>query len=325
MYRIALSRLVLPGLLLTGLLQAAVAEQAPHSELDIEYAELQPLAARSLLLDITELPYGGFVAVGERGHVVHSKDGKRWTQAEVVPTRSTLTTITHHDGRLWAAGHDTVILTSGDGGVTWTRQYFDPDRQQAIMDIQFLDDEHGMAIGAYGLALVTTDGGATWTDHVINLDEWHNNALLVTEDAGLLVAGEAGFTYRSTDEGETWETIEMPYPGSMFGIVRSGPGCVMVFGLRGHAQMTCDGGDSWEEMETGTQSTIAGAVYVNGKTVMVGNSGLLLTYDGDGNFTALNHPSGVDFAAVVHAGGGRFLLAGEDGIHRYPAERQEDQ
>ena len=101
------------GFLLSATLGA---EQA----LDVEYAEQMPLATHSVLLDITRSD-NFFVAVGERGHVVLSADGENWTQAEHVPTRSTLTTVFSLGNRLWAGGHDTVILTSGDGGRTWTK------------------------------------------------------------------------------------------------------------------------------------------------------------------------------------------------------------
>ncbi len=293
--------------------------------LDIEYAEHMPLATRSLLLDITNLPDGGFVAVGERGHVILSSDGDNWQQAEVVPTRSTLTTIAERDGRLWAAGHDSVILTSGDGGVTWTRQYFDPNRQQPIMDLHFFDARRGMAIGAYGLGLFSSDGGESWQERVINAQEWHNNAILVASESDILIAGEAGFSYRSRDNGERWETIEMPYPGSMFGIVDGVDGCVTVFGLRGHVQESCDFGDGWTELETGTESSIAGAVHVQGRTVMVGNSGLVLSREGNGPFKVEYHSSGTDFAAVVSDRRGRFLLVGENGVHHYPEQAEAGQ
>jgi len=295
---------------------------AQSPTLDIEYAEHAVLSIESLLMDIVALPGGGFVAVGERGHVVISSDGKSWQQAEVVPTRSTLTTIAESGGRLWAAGHDSVILTSGDGGLNWTQQFFGPDRQQPIMDVHFFDPSNGMAIGAYGLTLVTSDGGASWQEHMINAEEWHNNAILVLNESDMLVAGEAGFSYRSADRGLSWETIEMPYPGSMFGILKVQQECVLVFGLRGHTQQSCDFGESWAELETGTESSITDAVFIDGKTILVGNSGLILIADGDGNFTASYHSSGVDFAAIVEAGDGRFLLAGEDGIHHYPESAQ---
>jgi photosystem II stability/assembly factor-like uncharacterized protein len=295
---------------------------AQEQGLDIEYAEHAVLSTQSLLLDIAALPDGGFVAVGERGHVIYSADGRQWKQAEVVPTSSTLTAIAEFGGRLWVAGHDSVILTSGDGGLNWTRQYFDPDRQQPIMDMHFFDASHGMAIGAYGLTLVTSDGGANWQEHLINDEEWHNNAILVLNETEMLVAGEAGFSYRSRDRGATWQTIEMPYPGSMFGIVEGRDDCVMVFGLRGHAQQSCDTGESWTELDTGTESSITDAVYVDGRTILVGNSGLVLIHDGDGNFSTGHHSSGVDFAAIVDAGAGQFLMAGEGGIHHYPEIKQ---
>lgn len=304
---------------LAALLLLAGGPSAGQEEnLDIVYAELERLSGDSLLLDVIRLPGFGYVAVGERGHVVRSTDGVTWKQAEIVPTRSTLTTIAMGGHRLWAAGHDSVIITSGDQGKTWTQQFFQPDRQQPIMDLHFFDGQHGIAIGAYGLALYTSDGGKSWVDGMINEEEWHNNALLHLGDGRLLVAGEAGFTYRSFDGGEAWETIEMPYPGSMFGIVSSGGGCVIVFGLRGHGQESCDFGDTWTELDTGTESSIAGAARVDGANIFVGNSGLVLTREDGGTFEVRHHSSGMDFAAIVPAGDGRYLLVGEDGSHRYP-------
>jgi photosystem II stability/assembly factor-like uncharacterized protein len=297
---------------------------AEEHALDIVYAEHQPLATKSLLLDIVQRADGGYVAVGERGHVVLSEDGEHWRQAEVVPTRTTLTTVAEAAGRLWAGGHDAVIMTSGDGGATWTLQSKDRERQQAIMDIRFISEQSGQALGSYGLALQTEDGGAHWEEGLVNEEDWHNNALLVDDDFWL-VAGEAGFSYLSTDEGETWETIEMPYPGSMFGAVRSGADCVMVFGLRGNAQESCDQGESWEELDTGTELTIAGGVHANDETVLVGNSGLVLIRPDGGDFSVEAHSSGVDFAAVVARSDGRYLLVGEDGVHQYPETREPTQ
>lgn len=276
-----------------------------------------PLAERSLLLDVMAVDGGGFVAVGERGHVIVSPDGQSWTQAESVPTRSTLTSVTGKGSRLWAAGHDSIIITSRDGGTTWTRQFFDPERRQPIMDIHFFDEQRGMAVGAYGLALFTRDGGRNWDDGIVNEDEWHNNALAVNDDA-LLVAAEAGMSYRSLDDGESWEPIEMPYPGSMFGAISNSDQCFVVFGLRGNVQESCDSGDSWEELDSGTQSSIMGGIHQDGLSVLVGKSGLVLLRDSDGEFQVSSHSSGVDFSSVAHLGGRRFVLVGEDGVHYWP-------
>ncbi len=40
------------------------------------------------------------------------------------------------------------ILRSEDGGVNWSLLYFDPERQQPIMDLLFIDADTGFAVGA---------------------------------------------------------------------------------------------------------------------------------------------------------------------------------
>lgn len=298
------------------LFSGSMLASADQAEL-IVYSEHQPLVAQSLLLDVLQIDGGEYLAVGERGHIVKSNDGRNWVQVEVVPTRSTLTVVTEADGQLWAAGHDTVILHSGDKGNTWTRHYFDPERGQPVMDLHFTASGRGFAIGAYGLMLVSDDGGESWEELEVSEEGWHLNAMLDLGDGRLMIAGEAGYSYRSFDDGETWETLEMPYPGSMFGIVARTDGCIVEFGLRGNVQQSCDFGDSWTEPDSGTASTITAAVADGDGLLLVGNSGIVLHQDPAGVFSDSIHSSGVDFAAVTALGSG-FILVGEEGVHSYP-------
>jgi photosystem II stability/assembly factor-like uncharacterized protein len=287
-------------------------------DLDVEYAEHMPLATKSMLLDIT-LAGDTLVAVGERGHVIRSTDGENWSQAEVVPTLSTLTSVFSKGNRLWAGGHDAVIITSGDDGETWTRQFFEPERQQAVMDIYFTDEKNGVAIGSYGLKLQTQDGGQTWKDAVVDAEsDFHLNSLVRFSDGRRLIAGEAGYSYRSYDDGETWEAIEMPYQGSMWGALMTDEKCVLFYGLRGHVMESCDFGSSWAELETGSQASISGAAEHDGLVLLAANSGTVLTREAGGQFIVHHHSSGVDFAAAISMGNGKFLLVGEDGVHKYP-------
>jgi len=306
---------VLFVVIVEGLMALAVnADQ----DMDVKYAEHMLLSTESMLLDIT-LAGNTLVAVGERGHVVISTDGEKWKQAEVVPTRSTLTSVFSKGDRLWAGGHDAVIITSGDGGDTWTQQFFDPDRQQAVMDIYFTDENNGVAIGSYGLYLRTNDGGQTWEDAKVDPEnDFHLNSLVRFSDGRRLIAGEAGYSYRSYDDGETWEAIEMPYQGSMWGALKTGGECVLFYGLRGHVMESCDFGSSWTELETRSESSISGAVEYAGLVVLAANSGTVLTRDVGGQFSIHHHSSGVDFAAVISLEDGNFLLVGEDGVHKYP-------
>jgi photosystem II stability/assembly factor-like uncharacterized protein len=306
-------------------LLATAALLAQETDLDVRYAEHLPLVPESMFLDMTRTDDGLLVAVGERGHIMLSTDGTAWEQAEVVPTQATLTTVTGKNGRLWAAGHDAVILTSGDNGKNWTLQNFDPARQQAVMDLYFTDEFNGVAIGSYSLYLRTRDGGRTWED--VTIDEeggYHLNSMVRFDDGRRMIAGEAGYSYRSFDDGETWELMDMPYPGSMWGSLMTGEQCVLFFGLRGHVLESCDFGDSWVEHLVDTESSISDGAQFGERVVLAANSGTLVTRDDGQEFTVHTHSSGVDFAAIVALPDGTFRLVGEDGIFRYPEQPGEE-
>ena len=306
------------------LLIASGENMAAEEGMDLEYAEVQPLSADSMLLDVTRVA-DRLIAVGERGHVILSDDGKTWRQAEHVPTRSTLTSLVRVGDRLWAGGHDAVIITSGDHGTSWSRQHFDPGRQQAIMDFHFSDENHGVAIGSYGLVLATDDGGQTWADArmVDEESDYHLNSIVRFSDGRRMIAGEAGYSYRSYDDGETWEAMELPYVGSMWGAILVPNDCVVFFGLRGHAMESCDFGMTWQELETGTEASLSAAAERDGQLIMVGNSGTVLRRV-NGVVSRDTHSSSVDFAAVLPLDDGRFLLVGEEGVHWYPETLGDD-
>ena len=313
---------ILSGFYLAVVMFATIQTSWADHHLDIDYAEQKPLAVESVLMDITAYK-NGFVAVGERGHIILSRDQETWTQAEHVPTRSTLTTVFARGDRLWAAGHDAVILTSGDGGNTWTQLNFDPERQQAFMDIYFTDAMNGVAIGSYGLYLATNDGGKTWDEGTVDEEsDYHLNSLVDTGDGKWLIAGEAGLSYRSYDNGQSWEIMDMPYQGSMWGALKSGDGCALFYGLRGHVLETCDFGTTWAEVDTGSEASISDGAMYQEQVLLAANSGTLLIRDDSGTFSVYHHSSGVDFSAVLSMADGNFLLVGEDGIHHYPEIKQ---
>ncbi len=251
-------------------------------------SEIMPRAAKSLLLDVVKTT-SSYFAVGERGHVLRSEDGKTWTQL-ALPTRSALTSIATFDGQLWVGGHDGVILHSTDGGQSWKAQRLDPYRlaegQSArdheplqgapILDIHFSDASNGMAIGAYSLMLVTHDGGATWTakqalnapraptgpaapmegdifsQEDLQLDEEsdpHLNAVTSAGNDTLVIVGERGTVLRSTNRGESWQKLSFPYKGSMFGVLSLGQGHLLTYGLRGNVYESSDLGNSWNKVQ----------------------------------------------------------------------------
>lgn len=291
------------------------------------YAVESAKAASSLILS---LAHAGkrLVAVGDHGHILYSDDhGQHWTQAKV-PTRQLLTAVFFVDDKKgWAVGHDAQILASEDGGATWTRQFEDLNRQAPLLDIWFQDASHGLAVGAYGAMLETHDGGKRWEDvseRVSNEDQLHLNGIAAVKDAGLLVVGESGVMFRSKDWGATWEKVQGPYEGSLFGAVGTDKaGTVLVYGLRGHLFRSADFGEHWQQvalpiagdgnLEFGLSE---GALLPDGSVAIVGNGGSVLLSKDDGqSFSIFNRPDRLALSGVIAAGNGNLVLAGQGGIH----------
>jgi len=331
-------------------------------------AEIMPLAARSLLLDLARAGER-YIAVGARGDILLSADGKEWQQAQV-PTRATFTAVSAIDANIWAVGHDGVIMHSGDGGEHWTLQRQDPwkpaadasdalhDSRQGVplLDVLFTDAKHGFAVGAYSLALRTDDGGDTWTpmnvasaaaksgaaadvsaaataEHgqTFNKDELklgqegtpHFNAIARTGSGGLVIVGERGSAFRSRDAGATWQRQQLPYDGSMFGVIGYGGEHVLAFGLRGHVFESNDLGEHWNLLDTGTElSLMGGTALPNDGVAIVGANGIVLVRSkaGEALKSYSDQPAGT-LAAVLPLGTGNDLLvAGENGVSVYSAQ-----
>jgi photosystem II stability/assembly factor-like uncharacterized protein len=146
---------------MTGLILFLTFCLIPNPALAIN-SQILPLAEKSLLLD-GQVIGDRIIVVGERGHILLSEDhGVSWQQQET-PTRANLTSVFFIDPASgWAAGHDSVILQSRDGGRHWQEVYADPEDERPILDLWFRDMNHGYAVGAYGLFLATEDGGKSW-------------------------------------------------------------------------------------------------------------------------------------------------------------------
>jgi photosystem II stability/assembly factor-like uncharacterized protein len=235
------------------------------------------------------------------------------------------------EGRVWAVGHDAVIVSSKDGGQTWVRQFFAPEDEAPLLDVWFENSRHGIAVGAYGSALETHDGGASWEHMTIDEEEPHLNAIIESADGELYIAAEFGLVFRSRDRGKTWDRLETSYGGSLFGALDLVDGGLLVFGLRGHVYRSEDDGASWEQVKTDTTASLMGGIQrADGTVVLVGLSGTLLVGPGDGErFAAVNRADRNGIAAAAELGHERVLLIGEAGVCRVgpslidPCERQE--
>ncbi len=82
--------------------------------------------------------------------------------------------------------------------------------QSNLSAIQFIDDKHGWAVGAYGTIINTTDGGLTWKEqslgYIVQLKDLHflneNTGFVV----GIMYVGPHiyGIAFKTVDGGKNW-------------------------------------------------------------------------------------------------------------------------
>ena len=305
-------------------------------------SQILPLAEKSLLLD-GQVIGDRIIVVGERGHILISEDhGVSWLQQEV-PTRANLTSVFFIDpANGWAAGHDSVILQTSDGGRHWQQVYADPEDERPILDLWFRDITHGYAVGAYGLFLFTEDGGKSWQpfdfnpatlmangdgvgedrDDGFEEESWgidfHLNQMAATPNGRILITAEAGNIYRSDDACRSWLSLPSPYEGSFYGSLPLSQTSLLAFGLRGHLFRSEDTGNSWLPVASGTQATLNDGIRLrDGRIVLVGLAGTLLVSSDEGNSFSLHSQSDrAGVAKVLQANDKSLILIGEQGVKR---------
>lgn len=288
-------------------------------------AVVAPNAATSLMLDVSPAGPRKLVAVGERGRIIHSDSfGASWTQAESVPSRTTLTAVAFANEQSgWAVGHDAVILSTTDGGVKWNRQYRDAALGKPLLDVVALDAGRAVAVGAYGLILSTNDGGNSWQTRSmadVNSDEMHLNAILRLPALGgsgprLVVAGEQNHVFLSDDDASSWRRIDPPGEGSLFGLFEAG-GSIYAVGLKGRMLRSDDRGETWREIKTNTGAVLMGGTGIGkgDQILAVGALGTLVTGAAKADsLTVINREDRMAFSGALGLADGTVVLIGERG------------
>ncbi|MFY9812125.1 WD40/YVTN/BNR-like repeat-containing protein [Aquabacterium sp.] len=252
------------------------------------------------------------VAVGERGIVVYSDDaGQSWRQAPV-PVSVGLVALRFVDAqRGWAVGHGGVVLGTTDSGTSWVKLFdgrqaaqrlleaarasADPralgDAERLVaegadkpfLDVHFFDERNGIVVGAYNLAFATSDAGRTWqpiSHRLENPNGFHLYAVRARGDE-VVIAGEQGLLLRSTDRGQSFTRLDVPYKGSFFTLELIGSNDIVIAGLRGNVLHSQDGGVSWTPVKVPVPvSFTASAVDAKGRLWLGNQAGMLYHFDG---------------------------------------------
>ncbi|KPU60434.1 photosynthesis system II assembly factor YCF48 family protein [Pseudomonas fluorescens] len=322
--------------------------------LQVQPAITSAMAAQSVMLSVARAGQR-LVAVGERGFIIVSDDnGNSWQQVSS-PVSMTLVKVRFiNDSEGWVVGHAGIVLHTQDGGLSWKKQFdgvqaagielqeakraiessektemaqeglaqaqqlVDEGPDKPFLDLLFLDAKNGLVVGAYGLAFVTHDGGLSWQSIRSRIDNPSGLHLYSIERVGidLFIAGEQGTLLRSSDEGQTFESLTSPYEGTTFGLQATNSGSILVFGLRGKAFESKDRGDTWQPLDTLQPVTLtSGLRLADGSVLLTDESGRVLRYaDGDTKAAVLQIAQPSYFTGMAQAANGNLIISSARGM-----------
>lgn len=192
-----------------------------------------------------------------------------------------------------SVGENLIIRTS-DGGLTWDEVLQEFDTR--FLDVAFLEDGHGVAVGEKGSIFTSSDFGETWqqrnsgTQNKLNsvaktsstqlVAVGQNGEILQSFNAGstwskvssgtnldlhditfvnentVFIAAANGRILKSFDKGSTWTSSVIAESHDLFGVAFSSEMIGYVVGENGAYLKTIDGGETWAELPLTTSRTL---------------------------------------------------------------------
>jgi photosystem II stability/assembly factor-like uncharacterized protein len=240
-------------------------------------------------------------AAGSKGTLLSTDDGgKRW-QIRPKPTDDVLRDIYFHDANngwlvcetnvyeLKGKNPRTYLMTTKDGGATWTRLTIpDADVEARLVRVVFSPAGRGWFFGEAGTLYSTLDDGQNWKRQQIPTRHLLLGGVLVDNDRGWLVG--AGSTILQTqDGGRTWqasslgEAQSVRFNAASFVDNRLG----WAVGASGAIFRTINGGRTFEPQTSGVSADLLDVKFVNaldGWTAGVDGT-ILHTFDGGLHWT----------------------------------------
>lgn len=275
----------------------------------------------------------GWVA-GHDGLILHTQDGgKNWAkqfdgyranQEIVASLEVAFKNAQEQLEKLEAQGNAEAIaeaeeeLENLEFSLEDARYDYETGSTKPFLDLWFHNANQGYAVGAYGMLFYTENGGKAWqniSSRLPNPDNYHLNSITYLGDDKLIIAGERGTLFFSADFGATWELLDSPYDGSLFGVLAHNQQQYL-FGLRGNLYRSNDFGQRWQAIELDTRQGLIGGLSLENKSILVGNAGVIIELDNQGSSTLHTIEGSKSFSAIIQAADGNFIAVGEAGIMR---------
>ena len=228
-----------------------------------------------------------------------------------------------------AVGAMASIITTDDGGKTWTKRSVELPEHITLHTVSLVDNQFGWAAGDNGVILVTDDGGQNWTlqESGIVASDWITSIQFVNREVGWAVTNN-GARITTRDGGRTWLTDCLASTWLLFDVDCVDSDNAWAVGAGGTIVNTHDAGSSWSIQRVAkSASTLHAVDFVDATTGWaVGNDGTILsTRDGGKNWLPYelkvdNREGGTQIPDDRHLHGIHFLnrnegwIGGESGL-----------
>lgn len=166
-------------------------------------------------------------------------------------------------GTLFVANMLGEIYRSNNSGASWTLMTDKLTEDYCLLyNIEFFDDNAGIAVGIRGNLLHTSDGGNTWALDKFSDDLDFTDVEYLGEN-NIVISTNYGQVMLSDDGGETWETVLLMNNFLITSIFFTNELIGYAAGSNGHVFKTTDGGHSWTEQNSATESYLQDIFFTN--------------------------------------------------------------
>ena len=236
------------------------------------------------------------VVVGLRGTIIKTTDhGQTWT-----PKASGLNADLYgvsFGGRLSetgiAVGDNGTILRSTDQGETWAAVTMDINIGKKVnyRSVAFGSENNGVIVGQNGVLLLTSDGGLSWYNSPSMVPFSNYVFAIMTNDFTAYATADNGVIIRSTNAGESWETLYTGIGNTLNRIRFADDQNATIVGSEGMIMRTTDGGLTWMDQSAGISGDL-NCLYVVDELISYtgGADGVILkTTDGGANWVRVKN------------------------------------
>ena len=242
-------------------------------------------------------------AVGQRGAILHTRDGGATWEAETVPAAVTLTSIWGTDRtNVYAVGSAGVVVRYD--GSAWTRVTV-PTGNTLLRVWGFSAD----AIWIVGVDVAMRWDGVSWRETVLPgpSELW---GVWGSSPASVHAVGQNGLILRW--DGASWQPMASPYPELLLSVWGSSASSAWAVGVQGTI-LRWNGVD-WRIIPSPTRGSLFSIWGRSSSEVWaVGNNGLMLRWNGVAWSLVPQRATGENLRAVHGAGASGIAVAGWNG------------